>query len=452
MVSTFAESFERFLKARLGPDSRCLVVGEKDSLDGFPQGQMFQYALEPEVVPTGFSATHVCVSDLKDEMQLKSWLSFLKGQAQGAELIFSMANGSSASNLLKRCLEQESGVGVLNATQVRSLLVAEGFKVQAEAWKREEPEVEGLALSTTKALRSVLAELQPRSVADQIFLVAVPTSKRETRLPWEDGLLTVVVTARLPEQMAELEETLLALVGQDYQPVEVCVVCEDLPGQDEARKLLQTYERFLRFQSRVVSRAVLAKAGMRGQFVAFVSAGTLVYPRHFVRLIEALSASGRAWALARGRHVEVAGQKAGWIETKVPYPAERSFDFHVLQQEGALLPGAVLDRARIGAFSLDIPEDAYGKTGASLLLRLGSLFAPCFLAQTTSFELSHSGEVAPPTNGMALLSLSELNVIAKRVEQDAFENRSLKALGRVGKQGMRKHVPRLYAQLKRWTR
>ena len=181
----------------------CTVLVDPDSLEAVT-------AFHPEVVVAfdGFAAEGA------------EGFRRLAQAAPGAELIFSFANASSSSVLL-RSLRGVSPPPTASEGDVRGWLREAGFVVSARDVVVTPHEDSGLSADTEAALRQLFEQLNPDAAADRLLLVAKRGAEASApeRSP---GLTTVIISAGDDE--GALEGTVRSVAGQLQQPLEVMVV------------------------------------------------------------------------------------------------------------------------------------------------------------------------------------------------------------------------------------
>ncbi len=140
--------------------------------------------------------------------------------APGAELVFSFANASSASVLI-RALLGVSPAPTSSERDVRAWLREAGFVVSGRDVVVTPHEESGLSADTEAALRQLLEQLNPDAAADRLLLVAQRGAEASApeRTP---GLTSVILSAG--DDAAALEGTIRSVAGQLQSPVELIVL------------------------------------------------------------------------------------------------------------------------------------------------------------------------------------------------------------------------------------
>lgn len=371
---------------------------------------VLQVSLEDRAPLVAFAPTHV-VLPLDASWPLETGLEVLR-EVPGAELLFGFWNTASAALLLSTLVGRRSGRAGPSDAEVSQLLSGLGFQVRERRAFRVPPGVSGLAASTEGALQSLLGQLNASAGEDLLFYAVVPGG---VPTPVEEapvsGLLSVVVRAASHVPAELLDETLFSLACQEHRPVEVLLLggigaANDLAlarhGQLAGGAFLRVAESPEAWDE--------ALRRVRGQYVAFLEAGTVVYPAHYPRLIEVLRRGSAAWSMARAfRATFASGPTDGtpYIESKRPFPLGEILEWSHLLQEPELFQSLVVDRTRVGPMSL-VPTLGEGQ-GAPLPVRLAALFEPVFVAEglATCEVRSASSEPpasAPPSADVQLLT------------------------------------------------
>ncbi|WP_126933995.1 glycosyltransferase family 2 protein [Corallococcus sp. AB018] len=332
------------------------------------------------------------------ERVLEEGLEALRREAPGAELVFSLRNAGSARALMGALTGEAPVRAGLSEQRMLRLLAEVGYRV---AHREVVPCASGgtaLAEDTAQALRALLAQLSPSTQVEEGLYVAVPDGP--VRAPVA-GLLSVVVTVEPGTQDAALDEALFALACQEQQPLELLLAAPEGVDLSAAEAALERYGRLGSFQARTVrapSGALYAEAvrEARGQYLAFVDARCVVYPRHFVELVRALQTGREAWALARAFRTEWASGEGTppYVRAKVPFPLGERLEVEHLVIHPELVHAMVIDRSRIGPFPVAM-ESGLGDLPA----RMGALFPPVFLGGIASCEVR--GPREPPAVAVA---------------------------------------------------
>lgn len=314
--------------------------------------------------------------------------------APEAELLFSFANASGASRLL-RGLEGRATGAALSEAEVRAWLLRAGWVVATRDAVVVPHEPSGLSTDTEVALRQLLEQLNPAAAVDRLLLVArrgVAASPRE----WSPGLTSVVVSAGADP--AALEGTVRSVAGQLQRPVELVVVSSlpELRLEDAVRpakgRAGLTVAVVGDAPGDALARTNVGLARAQGQYVCCLEAGELLAREHLATLVRRLAEGTSAWALSPGPGTPAPFSLRGWLEA------------------GAAQRGrAVVDRQRLGAFPLDFAEgQALGE--AVWFCRLAALF--------------------PPACGAGPVTLDSPRLVASRPEAvvEALRGRPLRAV------------------------
>ncbi|OJH40413.1 glycosyltransferase [Cystobacter ferrugineus] len=330
---------------------------------------------------TRFAPTHV-VLPLQDSWSIETWLGVLRRAVPGAELLFGFWNAGCASRLLATLVGRSSGRAGPSDAEVTRALGVHGFQVKQRHALRAPPGLSGLAERTEVALQSLLAQLNASAEADLLlYAVACAPTRPAAEGEFVPGLLSVLVWRSSPARPGLLDETLFSLACQDHQPLEVLLLeragAEEEPGMERHRRLGGF--QFQRLEGSLPGAWNEALRRARGQYVAFLEAGSVVYPAHYARLIDALRRGSSAWSVARAFRATCAPGAPGavpYIESKRPFPLGEHLEPTHLLQEPELLQALVVDRTRVGPLCLEPESQA-----TSLPVRLLSLFEPVFLAE-----------------------------------------------------------------------
>lgn len=351
--------------------------------------------------------------------------------APTAELLLAMRNAGASAVLLETLLGQAPGRPGSSAEALLRGLASLGFEVRHQESIPRRDALAELAPDTARALQRLLAQLSPTADADGLVLALARTpSPPPSREP---GLLSVVLWAG-DTPAASLDETLFSLACQDYRPVELVVVLP--PGaslsEPEARALLERHRRLRDFSFQLIR---VPEGGMargvreaRGQYLSFLDASCVVYPAHYVQLVQRLREGSAAWVFARSRWTLVRETAGGrFIEDKEPFPLGDHFEFSHLREHPALLYGLVIDRSRVGTLPLDV-VDPVEAPRAELPLRLASLFEPVFTAGLATWEWRALGPVPQALPAPSLQVMLPLAALEERVARAQARGESTKGL------------------------
>lgn len=346
-----------------------------------------------------FAPTHVALRAPASAEALKSLLAHVVDAVPAAEVMVWFSQAGTSTALLETLVGGGGETPRLAEQTAERCFAALGLRTRQResfgAWRR----VTSLAEETERALHSLLAQLQPSASGECLFYVLEAGAPAQSRAR-VSGLLSVLV---LPEDGAPAsawDELLFSLCCQEYEALELIVVTR---SAEQSRTLLPLFEQYqrlgpLRFQFVQASEARAVEAALevaRGQYLALVAPGWVVYPGHYARLIEALRREPAAWAVARALYAFTAPAGSGpeFIHGKRPFPLGERLELAHLREDPSLLYALVIDRERVGPFPL-----ADGVL-SSLPLRLGALFRPFFLAGIASCELRLPPGQEPRTEG-----------------------------------------------------
>jgi hypothetical protein len=427
------EALSRSVLGRVGQGARVAVPAHASHLEPMLRASGCTVLVEPtgDGAPglKAFGPTHVLLPAPSSERELEALLTRAQEAAPGAELLLCVRQAGASSRVLEALVGRTVGPALSDAEVVRCVQ-ARGLRIaHREALVDGHRRVTSLAEDTEAALHALLAQLNPTAGGEFLFYALTPDApaSRETPEAPVPELLSVILLADGASAPA-LDETLLSLAGQEYEPFEVLLASRAPTFEQEAlRRRLATYQRLGGGSFQLVAGAdapAEALSRARGRYVAFLSPDVVVYPDHYVQLVRALREGGAAWSVARARHALTALSSEGpvYIEAKRPFPLGDWLELGHLRDEPALLYALVLDRERLGPFSLT-PLPA-------LPLRLGALFRPHFLAGLASCEVRTPagqpprGPEAPP----ALQVLVPLHTLEERVERARQSGESAKDL------------------------
>lgn len=300
--------------------------------------------------------------------------------APGAELVFSFANASSASVLI-RALLGVSPPPTSSERDVRAWFREAGFVVRARDVVVTPHLDSGLSADTEAALRQLLEQFNPAAAADRLLLVGQRGA--EASAPERTAGLTSVILSGGDDEGA-LEGTLRSVTGQLQGPVELLVIS----SLSELRldELARPAKGRAGFNLVLVGEAsadplVRTNFGLslaRGQYVCCLEAGELLDRSHLSSLVTRLAGGTEAWALS-----------------SPPGDVGRRFDLQTWLEQGAVQRGRfVVDRERLGAFPLQFAEGVpLGE--AMLFCRLAALFAPAWGAGPCTLDSPRTVSAAP---------------------------------------------------------
>ncbi|MCY1022008.1 glycosyltransferase family 2 protein [Pyxidicoccus sp. MSG2] len=419
--------------------------------------------------------THVVLMDEPSASALESVLGAWATAAPGAELLFGFRNAGAGASLLATFLEGVPARPGPSESAVRHRFAACGLRVLTrEAYPA--PKGRGpLPAEAERSLRDVFAQLRPDAEDDVVLYAlareanadvstatasggrsATSSASGGTLPPASTGLvpdlLSVIVWAG-PEHRESLDEAVFSLACQDQRPLEVVVVehsgAASPPGSGSAEACLETYRRIEDFSSQVVRVAPgegfsAALRVARGQYLAFLDASGLVYPRHFVNLIAALKSGDAAWAVSRAyRDALRTSDGEAYVETKVPFPLGDVLELEHLRRHPWLMNAVVIDRARLAGIPLHL-EDPATESPASLLLRLASVFEPLFINGLPTCEQRGPEPIAPGP------ALAEVRVLRPLGAWEATVGRARDA-GQSAKDLRHRVLDTLNSRLKQWV-
>ncbi len=341
----------------------CTVLVDPESLDAVT-------AFHPDVVVAfdGFAAEGA------------AGFTRLAQAAPGAELVFSFANASSSSVLL-RALLGVSPAPTSSERDVRAWLREAGFVVSSRDVVVTPHVDSGLSADTEAALRQLFEQLNPDAAADRLLLVAQRGA--EASVPERTaGLTTVIVSGG--EDAAALEGTIRSAAGQLQSPLELMVIStlpelrlEELAKAAKGRAGL-TLVLVGEAPADALERTNFGLSRARGQYVCCLEAGELLDRSHLSSLVERLKAGTEAWALS-----------------SPPVDLGRRFELKAWLDAGAVQRGRyVVDRERLGTFPLSFATGL--ELGEAMVFcRLAAIFAPAWSASACTLDSPRTVSASP---------------------------------------------------------
>lgn len=332
----------------------CTVLVDPDSLEALR-------CFEPEVVVAfdGFAAEGA------------AGFSRLAAAAPGAELVFSFANASSASVLIRALLGQ-SPAPTASERDVRAWLGEAGFQVSARDVVVSPHVNSGLSADTEAALRQLFEQLNPEAAADRLLVVARRGSPPPA-VELTPGLTSVVLSAGDDE--GALAGTLRSVAGQLQQPLELLVISslpeqrlQELCGPAQGRAGI-TLVLVGEAPADPLARTNFGLSLARGQYVCCLEAGELLDRSHLHALVKRLGTGTEAWALS-----------------SPPAEVGRRFELKAWLEAGVVQRGRYLvDRQRLGSFPFKFAEGlALGE--AMFFCRLAALFPPAWSGEPVTLD------------------------------------------------------------------
>ncbi len=402
----------------------------------------------------GLAPTHVVLSGAGCPPDFEETLRTVARAVPSATLLVGARNAASSTALLEMLSGHAPALPGATEASLTRCFSALGLKVLARRAVPCQPRTTPLAAGTEAALRGLLAQLSPVTGADVLLYALAPSGAGEevasrAHVP---GLLSVVLWAGESQARPLLDEALFSLACQEQQPLEIVLVT---PFRDDAsRELLERYQALGDYTFELVEaepQAAFAEGlrRARGQYLAFLDAACVVYPGHYVKLVQALRDGEAAWAVSRARRTPIEGPER-FVPSKRPLPLGEHLEPAQLHREPSLLFALVVDRSRLGPF----PLEQAARSAFELPLRLAAFFAPTFLGGIASCEQRFTGPekqepAGPPPE---LWMLTSLGTVEERVERARAEGASAKGMRhRVIDElnnRFRERVPRLHGALK----
>lgn len=398
--------------------------------------------------------THVVLSGDDPRAGLEEELRALAEAVPSATLLVGARNAASSSALLETLSRGVSPVPGTTEESLSRCFSSLGLRVLARRAVPCRTRTTALAAGTEAALRGLLAQLSPATEAEVLLYALAPSGAR-----WEapsrafvPGLLSVVLWAGEAQARPLLDEALFSLSCQEQQPLEIVLVT---PSRDEAaRALLERYQSIGGYTFELVdadARAPFAEGlrRARGQYVAFLDAACVVYPDHYVKLVQTLRDGSAAWAVSRALRTRLEGAER-FVPHKRPLPLGESLEPTQLLGEPSLLFALTVDRSRLGPF----PLERAAERSSELPPRLAALFEPAFLGGIASCEQRFTGpeNEAPVGAPPELWMLASLGAVEERVARARADGASAKGMRhRVIdelNERFREGAPRLHGALK----
>jgi hypothetical protein len=385
---------------RILEENGCVVLADPDSL-------LAVASFAPEVV--------VAFDGFAREGSGAENFSALAKAAPGAELVFSFANGASATALLQGLMGQPVPPTIAEP-QVRGWLQSAGLSIRSRDVVIGPHQPTGLAVDAEAQLRQLLEQLNPDAGAERLLVVAKPGSPARAELPPEPGLLSVLVSAG--DDLLALQGTLASLARQTQRPMQVVVATSasvaeaERVGRKQAERGAFALEVLTSATPDFAVRTNQALGRARGQYLAFLEAGDLVDRPHFHQLVRALEQGTSAWAIAGLRQPGVslppgAFSLADWIAAGA---AARST--------------LLLDRTRLGPFPLTFAE-GIAAAEPLFLARLSAIFPAATAGSAPSVErptpvaITNASQLASAMKARPLRAIGPL-VLEKQVVEGRF--------------------------------
>lgn len=443
-------------RTRVRPGERVLLLGTEQVQAEVLEAagcQVVQAALEEVVEQAGrlggIAPDWVVITGTHDAAGLERVLSPVLAAAPAARVLLEVEHAASASQLLGLLVGGALPRG-LTLPALESLAAGAGARVVEREVLPSAPTSTGLAPATERALRQLVAQLAPHSTEERWRCVLARGSGSELGVQRTTRALLSVVLDTLHCTEAQLDEALFSLACQEYRPLELIVVG---PQAARARPLLERYQLLGGFEFQCVEGDV--ERGVqraRGQYLALLPADAVVYPSHYLSLIEALREGEAAWAVARPRRATLRPGTEGFVEAKEMLPAGEAPSLEALLTVPSLVHALVIDRDRLGPFQVcgaDAPL-------ATLPLRLGALFEPQLAGSISSMEtrgLGDQQESMPVPAGLQVLrSLGAQGPgVTGQGGAQAPVGLRHKLLDEVNLQ-LRHRAPGLHARMKVWAR
>jgi hypothetical protein len=306
------------------------------------------------------------------------------------EVVVAFRNAGAASAILASVAGAAAAPGVPRHA-VEAALSAAGLGVEGWAAPAGAPQLP-LAADAERALGALLQQLDPTTADDVVVLRARRGAPRRQELV--DALASVVLVHDEGASPELLEQALFSLAGQRHRPLEVLLVAR---GADPALSAaLDRHRRLEAHDARLVlapaARAWggLATAGVeaaRGRYLCILERGSVAYPQHVERLVEALRRGEAAFAVAPTREAYFSIDATGALHCRAKRPRAGGSRREDLLRAGAGdAHDVLLDRARLGRFGVALDHESAGLGDDALVQRLAAIFEPAFVPGPPSCE------------------------------------------------------------------
>jgi hypothetical protein len=414
---------------------------------------------EIEKLPrAGVSA--IVVQDLGRSSSPSSLLKQLSDKFPEAQLLIWFWNASSSNMIISQLVDRPEGRFVLAETQVKAWLSELGLSIHSREAIRASV-LNLLAREAQEGLQALFDQLNPDSRDDLIVYkvgrARASSAETDRLIP---GLLSIVLWVEQGSRL--LDECVFAITGQNYRPLELIAVTRETEA-DVLRGMLEQYSRIEPFGYQVLVVEKLQRAEAlnraielaRGRYLGFLSADQVVFPEHYVRLIQKLAEGDAGWAMSGfiRAYLDDGAGGAPFIQWKRECAPRYPFDLSFFQYNRPIGCSLVIDRSRLGRFPLTFSSSEGPLQNDPLLIKLAALFRPAVVQGPPSCEQRmNSGDAtiedspeAPPIQ--ALVPLPEVTkAVASRLRMLVLIDR--------GKTQLRLRLPRFYRiakQLSNWV-
>lgn len=212
----------------------------------------------------------------------------------------------------------------------------------------------------------------------------------------DNDMLSIIVRT-MPKREHYLNEALFGLVAQKYRPIEIIIVCQKLNYNDSCsiNDLIKSFSNFSGVRFKVLehvnsndARAHSINLGLdaaEGRYIAFHDDDDVIYPTHYLNLIEAIKKSNYAWAysdVVRAYFKDNGNENLVLTERSTPFKkVQYSFVEH-LRDNFIPIHSFVIDKFKINKplrffEKLSLHEDY------EFLLRLANDFQPIYISIPT---------------------------------------------------------------------
>ncbi len=453
----WTEQLSNVLLECLEPAGKILLIGvgplstEKiQSRGSISVGQLVSPSQdEIERLPrVGLSA--IVVQDFGRWSSPSSLLKQLRDKFPDAQVLIWFWNASSSNMIISQLVDRPEERFFLAETQVKAWLSELGLSIHSRGALRA-PVSSLLAREAEEGLRALFDQLNPGSRDDLIVYKVgrahASSAETDRLIP---GLLSVVLWVEQGKRF--LDECVFALTGQNYRPLELIAVTRGTDG-DALRGMLEQYSRIEPFGYQVLVGEKFQRAEalnraielVRGRYLGFLSADQVVFPEHYVRLIQKLAEGDSGWAMSGFLRAYLDDRAEGpsfirWKQECAPrYPFELSF-FQYNRPIGCAL---VIDRSRLGRFPLAFSSSEGPLQNDPLFIKLAALFRPAVVTGPPSCEQRMNGGSAMIEDVPEAPEIQVLVPLPEVTRAVASRLRILLLIER-GKTQLRLRLPRFY--------
>jgi len=402
----------------------------------------------------------IVIQDFGRSLSPSGLLKQLSDKFPDAQVLIWFWNASSSNMIISQLVDRPEGRFVLAETQVKAWLSELGLSIHSRGALRESVS-NLLAREAQEGLQDLFDQLNPGSRDDLIVYkvgrARASSAETDQLIP---RLLSIVLWVEQGKRF--LDQCVFAITGQNYRPLELITVTRGT-DRDVLLGMLEQYSRIEPFGYQVLVGEKLQRAEalnraierVRGRYLGFLSADQVVFPEHYVRLIQKLAEGDAGWAMSGFLRAYLDDGEGGpsFIRWKQECAPRYPFDLSFFQYNRPIGCSLVIDRSRLGRFPLAFSRTEGPLENDPLLIKLAALFRPAVVQGPPSCEQRMNGggatiedvPEAPPIQ--ALVPLPEVTrAVASRL-------RILVLIER-GKTQLRLRLPRFYRiakQLSDWA-